>query len=112
MASLNKVLLIGNLTRDPELRYTPQGGADGRDLRRVPEEGPPRLRRGAAPAGPVGAARRAEAQPRPGDGRAGAVPRRPGGRRRGEGRGPGGGRGAARGGRRPSAGRGPGPVLR
>ena len=27
MASLNKVLLIGNLTRDPELRYTPQGAA-------------------------------------------------------------------------------------
>lgn len=26
-ASLNKVLLIGNLTRDPELRYTPQGTA-------------------------------------------------------------------------------------
>lgn len=26
-ASLNKVLLIGNLTRDPELRYTPQGSA-------------------------------------------------------------------------------------
>ncbi len=25
--SLNKVLLIGNLTRDPELRYTPQGNA-------------------------------------------------------------------------------------
>jgi len=25
MASLNKVLLIGNLTKDPELRYTPQG---------------------------------------------------------------------------------------
>lgn len=25
MASLNKVMLIGNLTRDPELRYTPQG---------------------------------------------------------------------------------------
>ncbi|MBN1808722.1 MAG: single-stranded DNA-binding protein [Planctomycetes bacterium] len=25
MASLNKVLLIGNLTRDPELRYTPSG---------------------------------------------------------------------------------------
>ena len=23
--SLNKVSLIGNLTRDPELRYTPQG---------------------------------------------------------------------------------------
>lgn len=27
MASLNKVLLIGNLTRDPELRYTPSGMA-------------------------------------------------------------------------------------
>lgn len=25
--SLNKVTLIGNLTRDPELRYTPQGSA-------------------------------------------------------------------------------------
>ena len=25
--SLNKVLLIGNLTRDPELRYTPSGTA-------------------------------------------------------------------------------------
>lgn len=25
MASLNKVFLIGNLTRDPELRYTPNG---------------------------------------------------------------------------------------
>lgn len=25
--SLNKVLLIGNLTRDPEMRYTPQGTA-------------------------------------------------------------------------------------
>jgi single-strand DNA-binding protein len=25
--SLNKVQLIGNLTRDPELRYTPQGTA-------------------------------------------------------------------------------------
>ncbi len=25
MAFLNKVLLIGNLTRDPELRYTPSG---------------------------------------------------------------------------------------
>lgn len=25
--SLNKVLIIGNLTRDPELRYTPQGTA-------------------------------------------------------------------------------------
>jgi single-strand DNA-binding protein len=27
MASLNKVLLIGNLTKDPELRYTPSGTA-------------------------------------------------------------------------------------
>lgn len=27
MASLNKVFLIGNLTRDPELRYTPNGTA-------------------------------------------------------------------------------------
>ena len=27
MANLNKVLLIGNLTRDPELRYTPSGTA-------------------------------------------------------------------------------------
>jgi single-strand DNA-binding protein len=27
MASLNKVLLIGNLTRAPELRYTPSGTA-------------------------------------------------------------------------------------
>ena len=25
--SLNKVILIGNLTRDPELRYTPSGTA-------------------------------------------------------------------------------------
>jgi len=25
MANLNKVMLIGNLTRDPELRYTPKG---------------------------------------------------------------------------------------
>ena len=25
--SLNKVILIGNITRDPELRYTPQGNA-------------------------------------------------------------------------------------
>jgi single-strand DNA-binding protein len=25
MASLNRVFLIGNLTRDPELRYTPSG---------------------------------------------------------------------------------------
>ena len=27
MASLNKVFLIGNLTRDPELRVTPKGTA-------------------------------------------------------------------------------------
>lgn len=27
MANLNKVILIGNLTRDPELRYTPKGTA-------------------------------------------------------------------------------------
>ncbi|MBI3600404.1 MAG: single-stranded DNA-binding protein [Nitrospinae bacterium] len=27
MASLNKVFLMGNLTRDPELRYTPGGAA-------------------------------------------------------------------------------------
>lgn len=29
MANLNKVLLMGNLTRDPELRYTPKGTAVG-----------------------------------------------------------------------------------
>ena len=28
-ASLNKVLLIGNLTRDPEVKYTPKGNAVG-----------------------------------------------------------------------------------
>ncbi len=27
MASFNKVILVGNLTRDPELRYTPKGVA-------------------------------------------------------------------------------------
>ncbi|MHB0977581.1 MAG: single-stranded DNA-binding protein [Candidatus Aquicultorales bacterium] len=27
MASLNRVFLMGNLTRDPELRYTPSGAA-------------------------------------------------------------------------------------
>ena len=27
MANLNKVFLIGNLTRDPELRYIPSGTA-------------------------------------------------------------------------------------
>ncbi|NQU09797.1 single-stranded DNA-binding protein [bacterium] len=29
MASYNKVMLIGNLTRDPEVRYTPKGTAVG-----------------------------------------------------------------------------------
>ncbi|MEM1158683.1 MAG: single-stranded DNA-binding protein [Verrucomicrobiota bacterium] len=29
MASLNKVMLIGNLTRDPEVRHTPKGTAVG-----------------------------------------------------------------------------------
>ena len=27
MASINRVILVGNLTRDPELRYTPKGTA-------------------------------------------------------------------------------------
>ena len=27
MANVNKVILIGNLTRDPEVRYTPKGTA-------------------------------------------------------------------------------------
>jgi single-strand DNA-binding protein len=27
MASLNKIMLIGNVTRDPELKYTPKGSA-------------------------------------------------------------------------------------
>ncbi len=30
MASFNKVILAGNLTRDPELRYTPKGTAIAR----------------------------------------------------------------------------------
>lgn len=30
MASYNKVILLGNLTRDPELRYTPKGTATAR----------------------------------------------------------------------------------
>ena len=30
MASFNKVILVGNLTRDPELRYTPKGTAVGK----------------------------------------------------------------------------------
>lgn len=30
MASFNKVILMGNLTRDPELRYTPKGQATTR----------------------------------------------------------------------------------
>ena len=27
MASFNKVILLGNVTRDPEIRYTPKGTA-------------------------------------------------------------------------------------
>jgi single-strand DNA-binding protein len=27
MASFNKVILLGNLTRDPQVRYTPSGSA-------------------------------------------------------------------------------------
>ena len=27
MVNVNKVLIVGNLTKDPELRYTPQGTA-------------------------------------------------------------------------------------
>jgi single-strand DNA-binding protein len=27
MANFNKVMLMGNLTRDPEIRYTPKGTA-------------------------------------------------------------------------------------
>ena len=27
MANYNRVILMGNLTRDPELRYTPNGSA-------------------------------------------------------------------------------------
>ena len=27
MASVNKVILMGNLGRDPEVRYSPDGGA-------------------------------------------------------------------------------------
>jgi single-strand DNA-binding protein len=30
MASFNKVIIAGNLTRDPELRYTPKGTAMAR----------------------------------------------------------------------------------
>ena len=30
MASFNKVILIGNLTRDPEMKYTPKGTAVAR----------------------------------------------------------------------------------
>jgi single-strand DNA-binding protein len=29
MASVNKVILVGNLTKDPEIRYLPDGGAVG-----------------------------------------------------------------------------------
>ena len=27
MANLNKVMIIGNVTRDPEVKYTPKGSA-------------------------------------------------------------------------------------
>ena len=27
MANLNKVMIIGNVTRDPEIKYTPKGSA-------------------------------------------------------------------------------------
>ena len=30
MSTFNKVILLGNLTRDPEIRYTPKGTAVGR----------------------------------------------------------------------------------
>jgi len=32
MASVNKVILIGNLTRDPEVRYLPKGGTAVADI--------------------------------------------------------------------------------
>ena len=31
MANINRVVLVGNLTKDPELRHTP-GGTLGRDI--------------------------------------------------------------------------------
>lgn len=43
MASFNRVILVGNLTRDPDLRYTPSGmpvceiGLAVNDRRRTPE---------------------------------------------------------------------------
>ena len=33
MASFNKVILLGNLTRDPQVRYTPSGSAVADDVR-------------------------------------------------------------------------------
>ena len=66
MGSVNKVILVGNLGRDAELRYTPGGapvatlnqattevwndkvGKDGRVAERIPHEGQADLRRGTA----------------------------------------------------------------
>ena len=48
MASFNKVILMGNLTRDPELRYTPKGTAIakiGLAVNRVLDESKPARRR-------------------------------------------------------------------
>ena len=39
MASFNKVVLVGNLTRDPELRYTPKGTAIAKIGLAVPRSG-------------------------------------------------------------------------
>src|SRR5204863_1601508 len=48
MASFNKVILLGNLTRDPEVRYTPKGSAVcdlGIAVNMLPTIGPVRLRK-------------------------------------------------------------------
>ena len=36
MASLNKVLLMGNLGRDPEVKYTPSGQAVATRTSKIP----------------------------------------------------------------------------
>ena len=65
MANLNKVMLIGNLTRDPELRYTPKrhrrcghlaGDQPRLEQRTEPETGRNHLR-GRHPVGPPGGTR-------------------------------------------------------
>ena len=38
MASYNKVMLMGNLTRDPEVRYTPKGGSVSVGVRATTDE--------------------------------------------------------------------------